>query len=264
MPKLIWRNSTGFGIILIFVACNVLVTSCVSIKKAKYFSDLPDTISAPLSTQAAPFVDPKIESNDILAITIQTVTQNLSNTPITTNSVATFNPLNGNLVDKNGNIELPLIGIVKVAGLTTAEARELVEHKADKFYNNPVVNLRIANFDIFILGEVNKPGSITMPSEKVSIIDAITLSGDLPLTAKRHNVLLIRSKGDEKEFVRLDLTSKDIFQSPYFYLRQRDIIYVEPNKGKIQASDNTIIRNLGILSSFISLVSLLLVFKSIK
>ncbi len=266
MNVLIKQIANYRSLLLLFVLYASLMSSCISVKKVVYFQDIPDSGSVP--TAMAPstkFVDPKIESNDILAVTLQTIVQNReSNTPITTNSAGTFNELNGFLVDKNGYIELSLIGFVKVAGLTTAEARELIKQKAKEFYKEPVVNVRIANFDIVVLGDVTKPGTITLPSEKASIIDAIALSGDLALTAKRDNILLIRSEGDEKKFVRFDMRSSQIFQSPYYYLKQRDIIYVEPNKNRIQSSDNTFIRNLGILSSIVSLASLALVFKSIK
>jgi len=258
------QNWYRFSLLLLFISYN-LTTSCVSVKKARYFNDLADTISAPIVINSTVFVDPKIESNDILAFTLQTIVQmDKTNAPITSNSVGTFNALNGFLVDKNGYIELSLIGFVKVGGLTTAEARELIKQKAKEFYKEPVVNVRIANFDISVLGDVNKPGPITLPSEKASIIDAIALSGDLAITAKRDNILLIRTEGTEKKFVRFDIRSSKIFESPYFYLKQRDIIYVEPNRNKIQNSDNTIIRNLGILSSLISIASLLVVFKSLK
>jgi polysaccharide export outer membrane protein len=264
MRKLNCPNWYSFTLLLLFVAYT-LTSSCISVKKTKYLNDLPDTMSVPyVINQPTPFVDPTIESNDNLAVTVQTITQNATSTPITTNSLGTFSELNGNLVDKNGIIEIPLIGKIKVGGLTTAEARELIRLKAKEFYKDPVVNVRISNFNILMLGDVGRPGAINMPSEKVSIIDAIALAGDLPLTAKKTNILLIRSEGDEKKFVRFDLTSKSIYQSPYFYLKQRDIIYVEPSKGKVQGSDNSFIRNLGILSSIISLASLALVFRSIK
>ena len=254
--------------LLPFVIYVLSMSACISSKQVLYFQDLKDSAGGANPVVMKPtikFEDPKIESNDILAITLQTIVQNReSNTPITTNATGTFNALNGFLVDKNGYIELSLIGFVKVAGLTTTEARELIKQKAKEFYKEPVVNVRIANFDIVVLGDVGKPGTITLPSEKASIIDAIALTGDLKLTAKRDNILLIRSEGDQKKYVRFDMRSSELFQSPYFYLKQRDIIYVEPNKNRIQSSDNTLIRNLGILSSIISLASLALVFKSIK
>jgi len=257
------RGLYSFGLLSLFVVYS-LMTSCVSTKKVVYFQDIRDSTGIVMIDHPAKFMDPTIESNDNLAITLQTVIQNNTNTPITTNSVGTFNELNGYLVDKNGYVEIPLIGFVKVGGLTTAEAREVIKQKAKDIYNNPVVNVRIANFEVTILGDVGKPGKIILPSEKASIIDAIALSGDLNLTAKRDNILLIRSEGDEKKCVRFDMRSTQLFQSPYFYLKQRDLIYVEPNKGKIQSSDNTLIRNLGILSSIISIFSLAIVFKSLK
>ncbi len=264
MPKLNRQNWYSFSLFLLFVAYTLMV-SCVSIKKVKYFSDLPDTMTTPfVITPITKFVDPTIESNDILSISIQTVTQNSGNAPITTSSSGAFNPLSGCLVDKNGYVELSIIGFVKVGGLTTTEARELIKQKAKEYYNNPVVNVRIANFDIIMLGDVSRSGSISMPSEKVSILDAIALSGDLPLTARRDNILLIRTEGTEKKFVRLDMNSSKIFQSPYFYLKQRDVIYVEPNKFKLQTSDNTFLRNLGIVSSIISLASIIFIFRSVK
>ena len=241
--------------------------SCISAKKATYFYDIPDTlgsINPMIMNPITPFTDPKIESNDVLSITIQTIEQSNSNTPITTNSLGSFSPLNGFLVDKNGYIELSLIGFIKVAGLTTSEAREVVKQKAKEFYKEPVVNLRISNFDIVVLGDVGKPGTVSIASEKASIIDIIALSGDLSFTAKRKNILLIRTEGDQKKFVRFDITSSKIFQSPYYYLKQRDIVYVEPNRYKRESGDQSLIRDLGIVSSIISLISLLYIFQNIK
>ena len=186
------RSCNGFGLLFVFIiyAC---FTSCITAKKATYFYDVPQTLgdSTPLvMNQITPFVDPKIEPNDVLAITIQTIAQNESNTPISSNTVGTFNLLNGFLVDKNGYVELSLVGFVKVGGLTTSEAREIVKQKAKEFYKEPVVNLRIANFDIVVMGDVAKPGTITAPSEKISITDVIALSGDLALWFKGTPVLL--------------------------------------------------------------------------
>ena len=264
MQKLKRQGCLSLALMSLFVACS-LFTSCVSTKKVLYFNDLPDTISTPIvMNQPTPFVDPKIESNDILAITVQIPMQSGSNSPITTNASGSFNELNGFLVDKNGFIELSQIGFVKVGGLTTAEAREVIKQKAKLFINEPVVNVRIANFDIEVLGNITKPGKITLTSEKVSIIDAIALSGDIPLSGKRDNVLLIRSEEGQKKFVRFDLTSSKVYQSPYFWLKQRDQIYVQPSRNAIQNSDNTFTRNLGIISALVSLVTILLVLRNTK
>jgi polysaccharide export outer membrane protein len=257
------RSLYGFAIIVISLMY-IFCSSCIPAKKTTYFYDIPQSAgdtAAFVMNQVTVFDDPKIQTNDILSVTVQTIAQNENNTPITTNTVGTFSPLNGFLVDKNGYIELSLIGFVKVAGLTTTEARELIKQKAKEFYKEPVVNLRIANFDISVLGDVTKPGVVSIPSEKGTILDAIALSGDLNITAKRKNILLVRTEGNQKKFVRFDMTSSKIFQSPYFYLRQRDVIYVEPNKFKRENGDQTLIRDLSIITSVVSLASLVYIFK---
>jgi polysaccharide export outer membrane protein len=239
----------------------------VAPKKVIYFTDVPDSASAInpyVVSNVTKYEDPVILPNDILNIVIQTSAQNESNSPISAMTTSMFNPLNGFLVDKNGNVELSLIGFVKVGGLTTAEARELIKNKAKEFYKDPVVNCRIANFDIVVIGDVFGPGTYTFPSEKVSILEAISAAHDLSLTGKKSNVLLIRTEGEQKKIVRLNLNSTEIFHSPYLYLRQRDVIYVEPSKYKIRASDLTFTRNLGIVSSMLSLVTLVLAFRNLK
>jgi polysaccharide export outer membrane protein len=260
MPGMTGKNLSCLACVMLlaFYACT---TSCVSTKNLLYFKDVPDTLTTPMVVNATPFVDPKIESNDILAITLQTLVQNPGNTPITTNSTGTFNLLNGNLVDRNGYIELSLLGFVKVGGLTTAEARELIKQKAKEFYKDPVVNVRIANFEVTVLGDVARPGKVSIPNEKGNIMDAIALAGDLNITAKKSNVMLVRHDGDREIFYRYDLRSSKVFQSPQFWLKQNDQIIVEPNRYKAQSSDQTFTRNLGIITTLISLASLILLFK---
>jgi len=264
MFNLHMQKRYNFVLLLLFVVY-AMNTSCVATKNLRYLQDVPDTISAPMvMNHAAPYTEPKIQINDILAITVQTVVQNPGNAPITSTSIGTFNLLNGFQVDKNGYVEFALLGFVKVAGLTTTEARELIKQKAKDFYNEPVVNVRIANFNVDVLGDVAKPGIINFPDEKVNIMDAIAYSGDLNITGKKNNVLVVRSEGENQKFYRVDLRSTKLYESPCYWLRQRDQIYVEPNKFKLQTSDQTLIRNLGILSSLVSLASLIVVFKSIK
>ncbi len=258
------RSIYSFGLFFLMVAY-MTTTSCVSSRNILYFRDVPDTMSAPVTVaNITPYTDPKIESNDILAVTVQTLVQNPGNSPITSTSQGTFNLINGLLVDKNGYIELSLLGFVKVAGLTTTEARELIKQKAKEFYKDPVVNVRIANFDIEVFGDVAKPGVVNIPNEKASILDVIALSGDVNITAKKGNVMLARTEGDEKKFYRFDLTSSKVYQHPAFWLRQHDQVFVEPNKYKVQSSDQTFLRNLGILSTVISIASLVLIFRTVK
>ena len=268
-----FKHSFSSYVILLIITMYALVltSSCVSVKKYVYFKDLPDTFSKTVTiNQVTPYVDPKIEPNDILAITVQPTLGNIGITSGGNSGVGNGNgssnlsQLNSFPVDKNGFIEYPLIGRVKLSGLSTTEARELLRKESLIYYKDPVVNVRIANFNILVLGDVPKPGFFISPGERVSILDAIANAGDLSYSAKRDNILLIRSEGDQKICARYDISSSRIFQNPYFYLKQNDVIYVEPNKYKVQSSDQTFIRNLGILSSVISIASLLLVYKSIK
>jgi len=264
MFKTVKQGSYSIAVLLLFFVYT-MTTSCVNTKNLLYFKDIPDTMSTPvIMTNVTPYTDPVIQSNDNLAITVQTVVQNQGNSPITSTSTGTFNPLNGFLVDKNGYVELSLIGFVKVAGLTTMEARELIKQKAKEFYKDPVVNVRIANFDVKVYGDVARPGVVNISSEKASVMDALAMAGDMNITAKRNNLLLIRTEGNEKKFVRFDMRSANIYQSPYLWLRQRDEIIVEPNKFKLQSTDQTFLRNLGIISTLISTVSLVLLFRNIK
>jgi len=268
-----------FFITSLFILQIALFGSCVSSKKIIYFSDIPDTLKKPfIIDKVTSFKDPTIESNDLLSITLMSgLQQNLTGqSPMsyapsgTTQGTAgsqnsgTSGNVNGYLVDKDGYIDFPMIGKIKLSGLTTTEARDLIKQKEKEFFKDPIVNVRFLNFEIYMLGDVTRPGVINVQSEKINIIDAIIQSGDLQISGRRDNILLIRSEGDRKIFARYDISSDKVFENPYYYLKQRDIIYVEPNKYKVQGSDQTFIRNLGVLSSLISLASLLLVFKSIK
>ncbi len=255
-----------FGIIILLTAILTGFSSCVTSKKTLYFQDVPDTIASNhpyIIDSVTKFVNPVILPNDLLAITVQTIQQSESSTPIQPTK-GIFDPLSGFLVDKNGNIEISLIGFVKVGGLTTSEARELIKEKAKEYYKEPVVNVRIANFDIYFLGEITLHGPISFPNEKVNILEALASAGDVPLTAKRNNLLLIRTVGDKKELVRFNTLNTDMFRSPYFYLRQRDIIYVEPTKYRIQTSDNRLTRAIGIIGGIISVSTLILSLRSLK
>lgn len=135
------------------------------------------------------------------------------------------------LVDPNGNINFPVLGFVHVAGLTRLEAIVELQELLGAYVQEPVVNIQIRNFKVTVLGQVVRPGSYTMPSDRVTIMEALGMAGDLSLSGIRNNVLVVREANGKREEYRLDLTQKDIYQSPAYYLRQNDVIYVEPNKG---------------------------------
>lgn len=141
------------------------------------------------------------------------------------NSSVTF------LIDPNGNINFPVLGFVKVAGLTRLDATLKLQSLLEEYVAGAVVNIQVKNFKVTVLGQVARPGTYTMPSDRVTILEALGMAGDLQLTGMRNNILLVRELDGKRQEFRLDLTSKDIFTSEAYYLRQNDVIYVEPNKG---------------------------------
>ncbi len=241
------------------------ITSCVSNKKIAYFQDIQTVNQAKLDS-ATVFTEPIIQPDDILSINIFTlnpqsgaiVNQAASNTVLGggANTAVAAQQVSGFLVDRNGDVELSLIGKVKVAGLTTYEARELIRGKAAVVYKEPNVQLRFANFKVSVLGEVNSPSAYTLPNEKVSILDALSLAGDLTIYGRRENVMVIRDNNGRKEFARLDLNSSNVFSSPYYYLKQNDVVYVEPNKRRVSASNSAQIQTVGVIASVISVIVL--------
>ena len=164
----------------------------------------------------------------------------------------------GYLVDQNGYIELPMVGRLQVGGLTTTAARDAIRDKAAVYYKDPVVNIRFANFRVTVLGEVNRPAQYIIPNEKVSILDIIGMAGDLTIYGKRDNIMLIREINGEKHIARFNLNNSDILESPFFYLRQGDIIYVQHTKSKSAATDMVKARNFSFLATGISLLAVIL------
>lgn len=250
------------NILLLFLAFLLYSSlhSCVLPKRYVYFNNIKNDTLHPgiiVKDSGVAYEEPIILTNDVLSISIQTLAQNEGNELIAKSNVST-DLMTGFHVDKNGYVELSLIGFVKVVGLTTTEARELIKQKAKEYYKDPLVNVRIANFDVTVLGDVNNPGIVKMPTEKTSILDVLALAGDLAPTAKRNNILLVRREGDKTRFVRLDVTSTDIFKSPYFYVKQRDYIYVEQSNFKRQTSNGLISRYIGVSSGLVGVVSILL------
>jgi len=240
----------------------LLISSC-SVKKIVYFNDLPADTTRILK-QAAAFTEPVIQSDDILSITIQTLdptTSSVVNQSEVMQAIGASSATNvgsqvisGFLVDKDGYVNMTLLGKVLVAGLTTYQAREKITKLATQYYKDPTVQVRFANFKVTVLGEVTRPATYTVPNERVTVFDALGLAGDMTIYGKRENVLLIRDQGKEKELVRLNLNDSEVLQSPYFYLRQNDVIYVEPGKGKAAANNAARTQTFAIVGSIVSLL----------
>ncbi len=214
--------------------------SCGSRKEIVYFQTTED-----LNTNFSQFV-PRIQANDQLAIIISGADPSAV-APFNNVSSMTINATQANVspyhptyvVSENGDITLPIIGDVKIAGLTRNEAANAIKEKLSKYIVNPSVLVNFVNFRITVLGEVAKPGSFILPNERITLLDALGLAGDLTIKGKRENVIVIRETNGKKEKFVLDLTSDSTLNSPAYYLAQNDVVYVEPNSAQVTASKFT-------------------------
>ena len=228
----------------IFILLAVGFSSCVSNKKIAYFqfdeidqenvSNVYTTVFKPDDLLQITVVSDDLEavkSFNLPAVAFSAATNNLVSQP----QQLTY------LIDSNGEIDFPVFGKLKIGGLTREEAIALIRDKiAPDYVKNPTINIRISNFKITVQGDVRSPGTFNIPNERVTILDAIGLAGDLNISGKRENVLVIREEGKLKKEYRINLLSKKTYTSPVFYLQQNDIVYVEHNYAKIQsASSNT-------------------------
>lgn len=232
-------KGSAFTVIVLALAV-LLLDSCVNTKHVAYFQNMSLNDSSKIDT-VAKYIEPVIQIDDILSINIITadpqsieiVNQATTLQAIGTSTSPTRQEITGFPVDKNGDIELAIVGKIHVLGLTTYQAKELIREKVSKDFKNPNVNVRFANFKISVLGEVTRPASYSLPNEKVSILDVLSLAGDLTIYGKRENIAVIRDNHGKKEIGRLNLNSTELFASPFYYLKQNDVVYVEPNKAKV-------------------------------
>lgn len=214
--------------------------SCGSRKDIAYFQNPEE-----LNTNFSQFI-PKIQPNDQLVIVISgsdpaaVAPFNQMSTINTTANQPNLSPFHPTYtVNDNGEVNMPIIGDVKLAGLTRSEAVILLKEKLSKYIVNPGVNVNFANFRVTVLGEVARPGSFIVPSERLTLLDALGLAGDLTIKGKRENIIIIRESNNQKEQFVVDLTSQAVLNSPAYYLAQNDVIYVEPNSAQVAASKFT-------------------------
>jgi len=164
----------------------------------------------------------------------------------------------GYLVDQNGYIDFPVLGQLKVQGLTIEEAKGQIYGLLQEYLKDPVVEMRFLNLKITVLGEVNVPGVQRLSNKRVTLLEAIGMAGDLSDYANRNNVLVIREEEGRRTYTRLDLQSAEIFTSPYFYMQQNDVIYVEPIQARIATVADPAQRIISYATAGLSLVSLII------
>jgi polysaccharide export outer membrane protein len=209
-------------------------SACINTKEVIYLDSMGDAeVNLPKDT-----LEPILQSNDILKITVS------SPNPAATEifEAASSNTKDaGYMINQDGFIEFPLIGNVKAAGLTKKEVKESITQAilARKLLLDPIVSVRYVNFKVTVLGEVAKPSVISVPDEKISLLDALGMAGDMTIYARRDNVMVIRKEGGKRIVKRLDLTSTELLHSPYYYLQSYDIVYVEPNKAKMATANRS-------------------------
>lgn len=220
------------------------MTSCASRQEIVYFQDEP--ITEATENLNSNYVI-RYQPDDLLTIDVSALDPEAArpfNLPAVSYNSEVISA-QGNLkmqtylIDKDGNIEFPVVGTVKLGGLDRVEAHEVMRAKIREHINDPIVNIRLANFTITILGEVNSPGTFTIQDERISLTEAIGRAGDLTIYGKRDNVFLIREVDGKKRFTQFDLTSINVVNSPNYYLAQNDVIYVEPNNARLRQSTVT-------------------------
>lgn len=240
-----------------------LISSCGTRKDIVYFQDIDQFESSKSIKNYMTLIKP----DDILTINVSALDFDLAkpfNLPATS-----FLEQDGGygrtiqqtyLVDINGNIDFPVLGTIKLGNLNRIQATSLLKDMLKEYIKDPIVNIRIMNFKVTILGDVRNPGSYTIPNERITVLEALGLAGDLTIQAERKNILVVREENGVKNSYRLDLTSKDFFNSPVYYLSQNDVIYIEPNNSRIKSSTvgpNTS-TTLGVISTLAGLATVII------
>ena len=243
---------------LCLLAALVLLASCSSPKKVLYFQDIDKTQLQELanSYQAV------IKKDDNLSIIVtgpdksvvmpynMTLSETLGNYNNPERSTI------GYLVDSNGNIQFPILGTIHVEGMTRNELCEYLTRQISKDVKDPIVHVSFRNYKVTVLGEVRSPGTYTMESEKVNVLQAISRAGDLTLMAKREDIMLLREEEGKIVCHKLDLKRSHLLDSPYFFLQQNDVLYIPPSTGRVATGTNTLSFWTSIISSVTSAVAI--------
>ena len=256
--KLIFNHKKMKTNSLLLFLSFLIINSCASKEDIIYFQDEVLKSGTDLSNN----YEIEFKPADMLTIDISVEVQE-SLTPFLLSPVAQINndplnslELNSNLrvqsylIDVKGNIEFPVLGTLKLAGLTRIEATDMLKNRLSEYLVDPIVNIRLINFTITVLGEVNSPGVYSVQNERISLSDALGLAGDLTIYGTRKNVMLIRELEGQKKFTSFDLSSINTLTSPNYYLTQNDVIYVEPNNARMRQSSYN--QNNGIIISAVA------------
>ena len=245
-------------------------TGCLSYREMVNFQDGSDLGRSGKATLPA-LPELRLRADDMVAVTINSYNQeealrfnvisNQSQVQLSAQGgqpATVADPL-GYRVDSRGSIEMPVIGRLPVAGLTLEQLRDTVHARvaATGYLKDHSVQVRFLSFRITILGEVNNPGTYTVPTQRINVLEALGMAKDATLYSRRDNILVVREEDGRREYGRIDLKSKAVFESPYYYLRPNDVIYVEPHRSKVLSAPDPVSRYLGIVLGLATLATLL-------
>lgn len=244
-------------IFLILSIVVALLSSCASKKNVLLFQDI-EQYQASTDTSKS---DIRIKTNDLLSIIVSSADRtsaapfNLPAIAAPDSDITAVNSqqrLQTYLVDANGEIQFPILGTLSLKGKTTIEATTYLKSVLEKYIKDPIVNLRITNFKVSVLGEVRNPGTYFINDERVTILEALSRAGDLTIFGKRNDVLVIREIDGVKTYKKLDFTSQEALSSPYYFLQQNDVVVVSPNGAQVQSSASN--RNAGLYVSVVGVI----------
>lgn len=253
----------------ILVSAILLFSGCVRHKELVNFNEAEISGTQVISADW----DLTIQPEDLLRITVHSFDPiaaqpfNLENIQQPNNQLMQQQASNGSgnqmelftgyFVDLDGMIDFPVIGRVGVGGLTMDQAKDTLYTLIKPYLKDATINIRVLNFKVTVLGEVNSPGTLRLTNKRLTLLEALGMAGDLSPYANRERILVIREKGEQREMAYINLRSSEIFTSPFFYLQQNDVIYVEPGKSKVAVVQDPVFRWIGIGSAGISLIALI-------
>ncbi len=239
----------------------LVLFSCASRKDIVYFQNIDSMKSAAMTNS----YEIKIQPDDLLMIIVSAddpeaaIPFNLNAGSVLKQGASQGQESSQSyLVDANGTIDFPTLGKLKVGGLSRTEVLEMIQLKIAKYLRNPIINLRIMNFKVSVQGEVTAPGTYSVASDRFTLIEAIGMAHDLTIYGKRNNILIIREVNGVRSYNRVDISKADFFNSPFYYLAQNDVVYVEPNEAKISGAK--IGPNIGLIFSVTSILITVLTF----
>lgn len=253
----------------ILILCGVvLLNSCISQRRLSYLRDVTAASADSINQTYQPLDENYITKGDLLSIFVNALdieavrafnmpvanVQNLGSRTVTSNMGS--GSLQGYWVDPDGYIDFPVLGKLHIEGMTTTQLKDTLTLLISRSVKDPIINVNFMNFFVTVLGEVKTPGRHAVNAQGITIFEAIGLAGDLTIYGKRNNVLVSREVDGKMEFARLNLNDQAIFASPYYHIRQNDVIYVEPNTARAISSQNiplylSVITTLGSMATVI-------------